>query len=166
MTENSVAPDDAAAPEWNPLATLTTTRHPLKVSGGKAAILCRRWDGATRLAYEDAITERMLTEDGRGEETVKIGTLRLFAVSLTVRGSEGFPEREPGRAMFAGTREQVEADLLALDPDTFDEIRKIALDVQPLPSAKGDDAKDDEDSADGDDPFLTPSTPAGDPVDA
>lgn len=157
MNDAPVEAVENDVPEWNPLATLETTRHPLKVSGGRAAILCRRWSGADRLAYEDALTERMMTKDTAGEETVKIGTLRLFAISITVRGAEGFPERD-GRPMFTGSRADVEADLLALDPDTYDEIRAIALDVQPLPSAK-DTTGEDDDTA-GDDPFPTPSTPA------
>lgn len=156
-------------PEWNPLASVEPVKTPLAVSGGRASIILRRWTGRERLAYEDAITERMLTKDGAGEETVKIGTLRLYAISLTVVGEEGFPTRPDGSRLFTGGREAVESDLLALDPDTFDEIRKRALELQPLPSAGGDESsKGDDDESELPDPSSassTSQTPTGD-VDA
>lgn len=160
----TAAPTAVSEPllEWNPLAQVTTTRHPLKVSGGRAAVLLRKWSGRERLAYEDALTERMLTLDQAGDETVKIGTLRLYGVSLTVVGSEGFPPRADGTPMFTGDRELREADLLALEPETYTEVREAALEYQPLPSMGGD-KKDDDDEADLEDPSRTPSTPR--PVD-
>lgn len=146
-----------AVPEWNPLAELVDEIVPLEVSGGRATIVLRRWSGRERLAYEDAITQKMLTTDERtGEDTVKIGTLRMYAATLTIRGSSGFPVE----GFLSGPREKVEADLLSItDRETFSEILRHALRVQPLPSqesAAGDDGDDDED---GDDPFPTPRTP-------
>jgi hypothetical protein len=84
---------------------------------------------------------------------VKIGTLRLFAVSLTIVGSTGF-----GRDGFlAGDRASREADLLSIsDPDTYDEILRHALEVQPLPSAKDDDEP--KDAGDDEDPSETSRT--------
>lgn len=144
-------------PEWNPLATIEPIVEPLKVSGGRASVTYRRWSGRERLAYEDAITERLMTKDQHDEETVLLGTLRLFATSLTVIGATGFPERD-GRPMFTGTREQREADLLACDPDTFDEIRETATRIQPLPSADKGEEKPDDGGAEGN-PSPTASTP-------
>lgn len=160
MTEQSV---ESAVPEWNPLAKREIVRHPLKVSGGRAAVLLRRWSGRERLAYEDALTERMMQLDSSGEETVRIGTLRLFAATLTIVGSEGFPvelDERDGRAFLTGTREQIEADLLSItDTTTLDEIRKAATDVQPLPSAAGDDQDDEDDESNLPDPSSTSRTP-------
>lgn len=125
-----------AVPEWNPLATVEPVVEPLRASGGRASVTYRRWTGRERLAYEDAITERLMTKDQHDEETVKLGTLRLFAVSLTVVGSSGFPPRADGSPFLSGSREQREADLLAItDPDTFAEIRDTATRIQPLPTA-------------------------------
>jgi hypothetical protein len=155
----------APAREWNPLAVSVAEEFPLKVSGGAASVLLKRWTGRERLAYEDALTERMLTTDERtGEDTVRIGTLRLYALSLTVVGSKGFPARSDGTAMFTGDRDLREADLLALEADTFNEIRELATKYQPLPRI-GEDDDDASDSAGDDtsDPSRTPSTPP--PVD-
>lgn len=146
--------------DWNPLASVEPVTIPLDVSkdddgNPRASIILRKWTGRERLAYEDALTERMLTSDQKGEETVKIGTLRLYAISLTVVGAEGFPTRPDGSELFAGGREAVEQDLLALDPATFAEIRKHALALQPLPSLGGD--ADDKDDADGESSLPDPS---------
>lgn len=160
--------------DWNPLATVEPVTLPLDVAGvlddgsPRATITLARWSGRQRLAYEDAITSRMLTTDERdGSDTVKIGTLRLFATSLTVVGCSGFPSRADGSPLFTARpgmdlRSAVEADLLALDGATFAEIRDKAMKVQPLPSSDDGDgdenAKDDADEAEAPDPFPTPST--------
>lgn len=157
--ENSTPPV-----EWNPLAELTPQRIPLKASGGRAAVLYRPWSGRESLAYEDAITERLLTVDQAGEETVRMGAMRLFAASLTIVGSEGFPKAADGRDYFTGTREQRESDLLAItDPATYSEIRDTALRVQPLPTAGGQESEDDEDGGEGS-PSPTVSTSPTDTV--
>lgn len=145
--------------EWNPLATVDPIEVPIKASGGRASIVCRPWTGRERLAYEDAITEKLLTTDERtGDDTVKLGSLKLFAVSLTIVDSRGFPEID-GRRMLTGTREQRESDLLAItDADAYREIVDEALRIQPLPTAEtSDDAEGDDD---GEDPSPTPSTQA------
>lgn len=159
MTEHMHDGDGAAVAEWNPLARRDPVTRTLKTSGGRASITCQPWSGRERLAYEDAMTVRMLAEDERGEDTVKIGTLRLFAMSLTIIGSSGFPKRADGTDMFTGGAARVEADLLSIgDPKVYDEIRDIALEVQPLP--KADNApSDDEGDGEGSDPSPTPSTP-------
>lgn len=153
--------DDQTAPaaEWNPLATVDPIEVPLKSSGGRAFLVCRPWTGRERLAYEDAITERLLTTDERtGDDTVKLGSLKLFAVSLTIVGSKGFPLRN-GRPMLSGTREEREDDLLAItDADAYREILDEALRVQPLPSIGKSD--EDEETDDDEDPSRTPPTPA------
>lgn len=150
MTENTVE----AVPEWNPLATTEPETHPLKASGGRATVLLAPWTGRERLAYEDALTERMLTEDENGETTVRMGTLRLFAISLTIKGSTGFGVD----GFLSGDRAKVEADLLSItDAKTFEEIRDLALKVQPLPSQ--DNSSDDDEDA-GEDPSETSSTQA------
>jgi hypothetical protein len=171
MTEQQHDPAQAPEPvaEWNPLAKIEPVTVPLKVSGGRASIILRRWTGRERLAYEDALTELMLVTDSRGEDTVKIGTMRLWAVSLTVVGCVGFPNRPDGTPLFAGnSREETEQDLLALDPDTFNEIREHALKLQPLPSAAEDEDDPDEGDGEGDlpDPSSTPSTSPTATVDA
>lgn len=156
----------AASPVWDPLAPIEPVTIPLKVSGGRATVTCRRWSGRQRLAYEDAVTTHMLAakdgtdpdSDDDGDSTVKLGTMRLFATSLTVIGSTGFPEQD-GRTFLTGTREQVEADLLAItDEATFEEIRDHATKVQPLPSMDDDDDKEKPAGGDAADPSLTPST--------
>jgi len=145
--------------EWNPLRVGKVERIPLEVSGGRAAILCRRWSGRERLAYEDAITERLLqTEQRTGEDTIKIGSLRLFAASLTIIGSEGF-ETFGLDGFLQGDRPSREEDLLKItDPDTYDEVLRHAMRVQPLPSAGGDDDKS-KGGESAEDPSRTLSTP-------
>lgn len=157
--EGKVVTDDDLRQEWNPLEVGKVERIPLDVSGGRAAILCRRWSGRERLAYEDAITERLLqTEQRTGEDTVKIGSLRLFAASLTIIGSEGFDPFVGRPGFLQGSRDEREADLLQIgDPDTYDEILRHAMRVQPLPSAGGDDEKS---GGTDEDPSRTLSTPA------
>jgi hypothetical protein len=151
-----------AVVEWNPLEEIRPETVPLEASGGRASVTYRRWTGRERLAYEDAITQRMLTTDERdGSDTVKIGTLRLFAASLTIVASSGFPETPDGRPFLSGTRAEREADLLRItDRPTYDEILRTANRIQPLPSQESD-AGDPDDDEDGDagDPSPTPSTP-------
>jgi hypothetical protein len=165
-------------PEWNPLEELRPITLPLAVSRGRASVTFRKWSGRERLAYEDALTQRMLVRRagaaaGSGEDdeddddrTVAIGTLRLFAASLTVRGSSGFPNVRDG--FLSGTREDVETDLLAItDDDTYREILELATKIQPLPSAgKSDDKSDAETKRDDDgDPSPGSSTPPATPTD-
>jgi hypothetical protein len=159
IIEGTVVTDEDLRQEWNPLEVGKVERIPLDVSGGRAAILCRRWSGRERLAYEDAITERLLqTEQRTGEDTIKIGSLRLFAASLTIIGSEGFDPFVGRPGFLQGERPEREADLLQIgDPETYDEILRHAMRVQPLPSAGG---GDDEKSGGTDqDPSRTLSTP-------
>lgn len=155
-------PQPEPVPEWNPLASTAVQVIPLKVSGGRAHVHYRPWSGRERLAYEDAVAVRFLAKDAEGEESVLMGTLRLYAISLTVVGSEGFPpgpvnDSPTPRLFLSGTREQREADLLALDAATYTEIRETAFRVQPLPTLAGDDGPGDGD--DDADPSRTPSTP-------
>lgn len=156
--------------EWNPLAKLEPERRALAVSdmgdGPTAWVDYRRWSGRERLAYEDALTERSMTQDQRGEDTVRLGTLRLIAVSLTIVGWEAYGvdedgtrrpiTRPDGSPMFSGDRTAVEQDLLALDPDTYDEIRRTALEIQPPPSLGGEDV-----SASADDDASAKALPGG-----
>jgi hypothetical protein len=154
--------------EWNPLRKLEPEWFPVEASKNAAGkprawVLLRKWSGRERLAYEDAITEKMLTKDTAGEETIRLGTLRLFACSLTIVGQKGFPTRVDGSALFSGERQRVQADLLDLEPDAYNEIRELALKVQPLPSEnqeetakKGD---DDVDESALPDPSREPRTP-------
>lgn len=142
--------------EWNPLATTVPQRCPLKVSGGRAYVDYRPWSGRERLAFEDAIGVRFLVEEG---ETVLIGSMRAYGVALTVVGSAGFPPPGDGspRAFLTGTVDQRLEDLLALDAETYDEIRTTALRVQPLPRLDADDATPAAGS-DDEDPSPTPRT--------
>lgn len=160
-----VTPDgisvEKPAPEWNPLQRPAPETVPLKASGGQASITYRTWSGRERLAYEDALTQRLLTTDERdGSDTVKMGSLRLYAVSLTIVGSSGF-EAFAGPGFLQGDREKVEADLLKVtDSDTYGEIVAEALRVQPLPRMDGSKGKDDDEGASSDpDPSRTLSTP-------
>lgn len=163
---HTITAAETAASEWNPLESLEDVTRPLKVSGGRATVTLRKWSGRERLAYEDALTQRMLVKKARrdgeepgedDEDTVAIGTLRLYAASLTVRRSTGFPPATDGRSFLSGTREQVEGDLLTITHgETYSEILRLALEVQPLPKAVSSD--EDEDGDDGDDPSRTPPT--------
>lgn len=151
-------------PEWNPLELAAPETKPLASSGGRASIVVRRWSGRDRLAYEDAVTEQMMTKDQRGEDTVKVGSYRLFALSLTVVGSVGFDRfaSDARRAdtsvpFLGGDRASREADLLLLNGDTYDEIRRIATKHQPLPRMD-DEEKDPDDESGLPDPSPTPST--------
>lgn len=154
-------PYDEPAPvqEWNPLRRAEPETIPLKVSGGEASLTYRRWSGRERLAYEDALTERFLTTDERdGTDTVKLGSMRLYAVSLTIVGSSGF-ERFAGPDFLQGDRAKIERDLLMIDDeDTYAEIMETALRVQPLPRQ---DKADEETGGDDatEDPSRTLSTP-------
>lgn len=150
-------PDPSPVPEWNPLETLAPQRIPLKVSGGRAAVLYRRWSGRERLAYEDALTVKFLTPDAAGGDTVLLGSMRLYAVALTVVGTDGFPG-DFDVTMSHGSVEEKIANLLLLDPATMNEIRDTALKVQPLPRA--DDGLEDKGTDAAEDPSPTPPTPA------
>lgn len=157
MTEQQT---DAVVPVWDPLATVEPTTVPLEASGGRASVTYRPWSGRERLAFEDATTERFLTTGTDGDETIRMGSYTLFAVSLTVVGSDGFPSAADGRVFLTGTREQREADLLSIaHAPTFQEIRRTALKVQPLPRAEEAAAgvADDEDDGDEGSPEGNPS---------
>lgn len=150
--------DTTALVEWNPLATTAPQRIPLKVSGGRATVDYRPWSGRERLAFEDAIGVRFLTKDEEGEGSVLIGSMRAYGVALTVVGSSGFPPLdERDRPFLTGTVDQRLADLLALDAETYDEIRSTALRIQPLPRLDADDATPAAGS-DDEDPSPTPRT--------
>lgn len=154
---------DANAPaEWNPLGEVTPETIPLEASGGRCSIKYRRWTGRERLAYEDAITEKLLTTDERtGDDTVRLGSMRLFAASLTIVGSEGF-EIVGLDGFLQGDRESREEDLLKItDPDTYSEIIRTATRIQPLPGSENAGKRDGE-TDDDEDPSRTPSTPPRD----
>ena len=148
-------------PEWNPFLVPTPETRTLTSSPNGASVTFARWTGRERLAYEDALTERLMTKvESDDSDTVKIGTMRLLSVALTVRGSSGFPMMSDGRAFLEGTPRQRENDLLLLgDSDVYDEIAKYALEIQPLPRVDGGDNADGEEGEEGEDPFPTPSTP-------
>lgn len=152
--------DPDAPAEWNPLAEVTPETIPLEASGGRCSIKYRRWTGRERLAYEDAITEKLLTTDERtGDDTVRLGSMRLFAASLTIVGSEGF-ELIGLDGFLQGNRSEREADLLKItDPDTYSEIIRTATRIQPLPGSENAGGKGDEETDDDGDPSRTPSTP-------
>lgn len=153
--------NDSTPAAWNPLATLPDEWRDLEVSGGRARVLFRRWSGRERLAYDDALTSRMLTTADDGVEVVKLGTLRLFGATLTIHGSEGFPEREDGREFLTGTRDQVEADLLSItDEATLVEILRHAREVQPLPGQDAP-AASPETAAEDDDEDPSPASSTG-----
>lgn len=149
---------------WNPLQRPEPITVPIERSRDPedpsrfASVIYQRWGGRERLAYEDAITERLLTTDERtGDDTIRLGSLRLFAVSLTIKGSTGF-ELFGMDGFLQGDRDKIEADLLLIgDPDTYSEIVAAALKVQPLPRADGSSAPTEEDASDGD-PSRTLST--------
>lgn len=147
-----------AAPEWNPVSTIETVRVPLEVSGGRAAVLLRRWSGRQRLAYDDAVVTRALATDEAGLETVKFGSLGIIRTALTVVGSDGFPGVEDG--FLAGDPAKVEADLLSItDLPTLREIITLAREHQPT---SADTTADDAPAAGGEgdaDPSRTPPTP-------
>lgn len=163
MHENDPAPEISETPAWNPLSAIPDEWRDLEVSGGRAAVLYRRWSGRERLAYEDAITERLLTTDERtGDDTVKLGSLRLFAATLTIKGSRGFPSplasTDNPREFLTGTRDQVEADLLSItDSATLSEILRHAREVQPLPGQEPSSPADGDGSSD-EDPSPASST--------
>jgi hypothetical protein len=139
--------------EWNPLARREPVTVPLECSGGQASATYAPWSARERLAYEDAMTTRLLTEDGAGEETVRLGTMRLVALGLTLQRLDGFPP---------GYEEPTEEHLLTLDAEVYAEILRHALEVQPLPSGDKPDepaAELEGDTAEGGDPFPTPPTP-------
>lgn len=178
--------DETTESVWNPVARRDPETRPLECSGGRATATYRPWSARERLAYEDTLTTRMLDEDTRGEETVRLGTMKLIALTLTLDSVTGFPpevevddfevERVPdpdgGKGAVRLVRKPVkrtvpfnpkdERCLLVLDSTTYGELVKHALDVQPLPSA-GDDDEDDAADPNGnpadEDPSLTPPTP-------
>lgn len=155
--------EPTAVHEWNPLASLEETRHPIASSDGRAFVILRPWSGNERITYEDQLLVRFLVDDESGSATVRLGMMRLVGTALTLRGSEGFPRRADGSAMFTGAdKARVEAELLSLEPSVYQEIRDLALRVQPLPTASVSDRNDDDDGGEGqegDDPFQTPPTP-------
>lgn len=151
--------------DWNPLASVEEVEVPLDVSGGRATVKFAAWGGRERIAYDDALVTRCIVNDDAGEETVLLATMHLIRTALTVRGATGFPPREDGSAMFtlrAGDRslaESVERDLLALDLDTFVEIRDKAREVEPLADLGGGDDGDEDEEAGLPDPSRASSTP-------
>ena len=127
--------------DWNPVQTTEDVVEALDVSGGRASITMRPWSGRERLAYEDAVVTRALTTDAEGDDTARLGTLRLVAMSLTLRGAAGFPNRPDGSAMFTKTKGRalatcIEDDLLTLNEATFAEIQLRCLTVNPLPGSQ------------------------------
>lgn len=154
MTNDSTPPDD-----WNPLATIEPETRPLKRSGGRISVTYRRWTGRERLAFEDILTQRMMTKDEAGGDTIKIGTLRLYASTLTIQGSTGFETFGAREGFLSGTPKEIEDDLLSItDEKLRNEIVETAREIQPLPKIGDDDEDSDGGDDDGDDPFPTPST--------
>lgn len=137
---------------WDPLAKRDPVTLPIKSSGGEASATFRPWSGRERLAYEDAMTIRLLAEDGAGSETVRLGTMRLVALTLTLVELHGFPP---------GYEHPTEDQLLELDSGVLGELVTLSLEVQPLPSAADDedDVEEPAEGSEGSDPSRTPPTP-------
>lgn len=151
--------------EWNPLAEPEPVTRELKVSGGKASVTYRRWTGRERLAYEDAMTVRILVLDESGDQTVLMGTLAIFQTALTVQSSDGFGVD----GFLSGDVAKRESDLLSItDRKTLLEIVRTAREIQPPPGVddtaektEPDDPDDPDDPEGGEegDPSPTPPTP-------
>lgn len=169
---------------WDPFASRALVTRELKVSDGQARASFRAWSAREKLAYEDGLTVRLMDSDRNGDDTVRIGTMRLLALALTIQSVEGFPDEitveqvEKGKTVLVRERfdPRNEDHLLALDEATYDELVEIALDVQPLPGmgkGAGDEVEEalrsgmladtdgEEDGVEGPDPSPTPSTPPG-----
>lgn len=138
-------PPRVAVRTWNPTDRPAAVSVPLECSRTlysdgtsdepTASITLRRWTGRERLAYDDEVTMRAMGTDSDGDLSMRFGTLRLVSTSLTVVGSNGFGNRPDGTAFLSGDRSRIEADLQALDPDTYLEIVRHADALQPRPTA-------------------------------
>lgn len=127
----------------------------------RASVTLRRWSGRERLAYEDALFSRMLTEAADGSDMLLLGSLKSYGAALTIVDSTGFAPADDDRPFLTGTAQQREDDLLTLNVDVMDEIRAAALDFQPLPRGEVDEVEETpaDSEADLPDPSPTPPTP-------
>jgi hypothetical protein len=167
-----------------------------------ARVTLRPWSTRERLAYQDrsaAAVKLVVVEGEDGSETqlrkVSASELGLIHLALTVTACDGFPDLPPGTTLAASMGVENDgrmsktlrpepfdftnrAHIETLDPEVFDEVQALALEVQPLPgsavrkpsdrkptasavpaAATAETAGDFDRGEDDEDPSLTPSTP-------
>lgn len=153
---------------WNPIASRDPVVVPVPSSEGAATVTLRPWTARERLAYEDAMLVRAYTKTEEDTDTVRLGMLRLLHLSLTIVGSSGFPDGFDVSGTDPRTRE---ASLLSLSDEVFEELSRLAAEVQPVPGSEEETKRrkaselpdpdgDAEDGGDEDPPTVPePSTP-------
>lgn len=138
----------------------------------QASITCTPWDARARLRYSDLTSADVYDRDPiTGQSYIRMATVTLLAVSVTVTAAEGFPpvtvkRGTPDEAVETFDPTRVD-HLLALPADVLAEVRRHALDVQPLPTARRAEpalaeptlADPQEEGDEDEDPTPTPSTP-------
>lgn len=139
---------------WDPRAIVETV-HEMDGSDGQARVWARPWTGAERLRYEDALAIRIATVDGDGDDTVRLGTMRLIGTALTLTRAEGFPDVVESDGDARPFDPRSETDLTALRQDVYAELVAFAQTVQPLPGSE--DVEDDDEAGAEAGPDVDPS---------
>lgn len=132
---------------WDPTAArrFEPVTLPLDCAGGEATITLKRWDGATRLAYEDGTLDAVRidyaeSDPNRAIRRVIPSQLALLHLRLTIVGWDGWPthlevERD-GETRLEVTDLRDPVHLATLDTEVREELSAKAVQVQPFPSSR------------------------------